>query len=76
MDLGSVIFANACHTKITGPGVNMKKIYKLHFGKAYGMHKGFDFMYHRIRLYSSKKAVYKALTRVNKFKQVEWTDVT
>ncbi len=59
-----------------GPEANMKKIYKLHFGKAYGMHKGFDSMYHRIRLYSRKKAVYKALTRVNKFKQVEWTDVT
>ncbi len=54
----------------------MKKIYKLHFGKAYSMHMGFDPMYHRILIYSSRKAVYKALRRVNKFKQVEWTDVT
>ena len=54
----------------------MKKIYKLHFGKAYPMWMGHDSNYHRTRSYSSKKAVYKALTRVNKFKQVEWTDVT
>ena len=54
----------------------MKKIYKLHFGKAYSMHRGFDPMYHRVQVYSSKKAAYAALARVNKFKQVEWTDVT
>jgi hypothetical protein len=54
----------------------MKKIYKLHFGKAYPMWMGHDSNYHRILVYSSRKAVYKALARVNKFKQVEWTDVT
>ena len=49
--------------------------YKIHFGKSYPFHLGYDKEYHRIISTNNKKIAYKWLNRLNNCKWVEWTDL-
>ena len=49
--------------------------YKIHFGKSYPFHLGYDKQYHRIISTNNKKIAYKLLNRLNDCKWVDWTDL-